>query len=223
MTTQNKINAVRTDILIPRGLAAAIALALAGYAATPAQAFEFGNADGFHGTVNTTLSYGVDIRTQDPSSDNVAKSFYDPFVGGLTNAQQRAAKGAFSANHDDGDLNYSSGSAFSNAVKATSELHLDYGDHMGAFVRASYFYDFANEGNDKLTKLAQDQVGQCFRILDLVHRMSSYFDIGGHQGTVRFGKQVLSWGESTFIQGGINVINPVDVSQLHAAGAELSR
>ncbi len=38
---------------------------------------------------------------------------------------------------------------------------------------------------------------------------------------MRFGKQVLSWGESTFIQGGINVFNPVDVSQLHVAGAEL--
>ncbi len=219
MTTQNKINALRADILIPRGLAAAIAFALAGYAATPAQAFEFGNADGFHGTINTTLSYGVDIRTQDPNSDEIAKAHYNPFVGGLPNAQQRAAKGAFSANHDDGDLNYSSGSAFSNAVKATSEMHLDYGDHIGAFVRASYFYDFANEGNDKLTKLAQDQVGQRFRILDSF--IYDNFDIGGHQGTVRFGKQVLSWGESTFIQGGINVINPVDVSQLHVAGAEL--
>jgi hypothetical protein len=218
MTTQNKINTVR-ESFIPRGLAAAIALALAGYAATPAQAFEFGSSDGFHGTVNTTLSYGVDIRTQDPSADEIAKAHFNPFVGSLPNAQQRAAKGAFSANHDDGDLNYSSGSAFSNAVKATSELHLDYGDHMGAFVRASYFYDFANEGNDKLTQLAQDQVGKRFRILDSF--IYDNFDIGGHQATVRFGKQVLSWGESTFIQGGINVINPVDVSQLHVAGAEL--
>jgi len=32
---------------------------------------------------------------------------------------------------------------------------------------------------------------------------------------------VVSWGESTFIQGGINVINPVDVSRLRVAGAEL--
>jgi len=32
---------------------------------------------------------------------------------------------------------------------------------------------------------------------------------------------VLSWGESTFIQGGINVINPVDVAALRVPGAEL--
>jgi len=38
---------------------------------------------------------------------------------------------------------------------------------------------------------------------------------------VRAGRQVISWGESTFIQGGINVINPVDVSKLRVPGAEL--
>ena len=32
---------------------------------------------------------------------------------------------------------------------------------------------------------------------------------------------MISWGESTFIQGGINVINPVDVSKLRVPGAEL--
>ena len=219
MTTQNKINAARAARFIPRGLAAAIAVALASYVATPAQAFEFGSSDGFHGTVNTTLSYGIDLRQSDASSNEIAKAHYNPFVGLLPNAQQRAAKGAFSANHDDGDLNYSSGSAFSNAVKATSELHLNYGDHMGAFVRASYFYDFANATNDKLTNLAKNQVGKRFRILDSF--VFDNFTIADHQATVRFGKQVLSWGESTFIQGGINVINPVDVSQLHVAGAEL--
>ena len=32
---------------------------------------------------------------------------------------------------------------------------------------------------------------------------------------------MVSWGESTFIQNGINVINPIDVSKLRVAGAEL--
>ena len=218
MTTRNHINTARTSIL-PRGLAAAITLVLAAYAAAPAQAFEFGDADGLHGTVNTTLSYGIDLRVADPSADKIAKAHFNPFVGLLPNAQQRAAKGAFSANHDDGDLNYSSGSAFSNAVKATSELHLDYGEHMGAFLRASYFYDFANANNDKLTTLARNQVGKRFRILDSF--IYDNFDVSNHQVSVRFGKQVLNWGESTFIQGGINVFNPFDVSQLHVAGAEL--
>ena len=217
MTTNHNI-AVRSRLL-PRGLSAGIALALAGVAIQPAHAVQFGDPDGWHGTINTTLSYGVSVRTSDPSSQQIAKAYYNPFVGTLPNAQQRTAKGAFSANHDDGDLNYAAGSAFSNAVKATSEFHLDYGQNMGAFVRASYFYDFANANNDKLTQLARDQVGKRFRILDSF--VYDNFDIGGHAGSVRFGKQVLNWGESTFIQGGINAINPFDVSQLHVAGAEL--
>ncbi len=200
-------------------LTSAIALALAGVAAQPAHAIEFGDADGFHGTWNTTLSYGVAVRTEDPSSNNVAKAYYNPFVGTLPNAQQRTAPGAFSANHDDGDLNYSAGSAFSNAVKATTELHVNYGENLGGFFRASYFYDFANAGNDKLTSLAKSEVGHRGRILDAF--LFDNFNVGDHQATVRVGQQVLSWGESTFIQGGINVINPVDVSQLHVAGAEL--
>ncbi|MHB8448777.1 MAG: DUF1302 domain-containing protein, partial [Rudaea sp.] len=162
MTTNHNI-AVRSRLL-RRGLCAGIALALAAAAIQPAHAVQFGDQDGWHGTINTTLSYGVSVRTSDPSSQQIAKAYYNPLVGTLPNAQQRTAKGAFSANHDDGDLNYAAGSAFSNAVKATSEFHLDYGQNMGAFVRASYFYDFANANNDKLTQLARDQVGKRFRI-----------------------------------------------------------
>ena len=216
--TTNHNSAVRSRLL-PRGLSLGIALALAGVAIPPAHAVQFGDPDGWHGTLNTTVSYGVSVRTSDPNSQEIAKAYYNPLVGTLPNAQQRAAKGAFSANHDDGDLNYSSGSAFSNAVKATTELHLDYGQNMGAFLRASYFYDFANANNDKLTDLAKTQVGKRLRILDSF--VYDNFDVGGHSGSVRFGKQVLNWGESTFIQGGINAINPFDVSQLHVAGAEL--
>ncbi|MCR6700468.1 MAG: hypothetical protein NVV68_04585 [Dokdonella sp.] len=48
-------------------LALATALALAGLAA-PAAAISFGNDDGFHGTLNTTLSYGISVRVQDRDS-----------------------------------------------------------------------------------------------------------------------------------------------------------
>ena len=34
------------------------------------------------------------------------------------------------------------------------------------------------------------------------------FSIADEPGSVRFGKQVVSWGESTFIGGGINSVNP---------------
>ncbi|NNJ64182.1 MAG: DUF1302 domain-containing protein, partial [Xanthomonadales bacterium] len=38
---------------------------------------------------------------------------------------------------------------------------------------------------------------------------------------LRLGRQVQSWGESTFIQNGVNVINPVDVSAFRRPGAEI--
>jgi len=38
---------------------------------------------------------------------------------------------------------------------------------------------------------------------------------------IRLGDQVISWGESTFIQNSINSINPVDVSKIRVPGAEL--
>ena len=40
-------------------------------------------------------------------------------------------------------------------------------------------------------------------------------------GSVRLGKQVVSWGESTFIQNGINSINPIDVAAFRRPGAEI--
>jgi hypothetical protein len=132
---------------------------------------------------------------------------------------QIAAPGRFSANRDDGDLKYGKGDAVSNAFKITSELSLKYKEDTGFFARASYFYDFENAHRDDLTHIAKQKVGEDLRLLDLF--VYHDFHFGDHKASVRFGRQVESWGESTFIQNGINVINPVDVSKLRVAGAEL--
>jgi len=47
------------------------------------------------------------------------------------------------------------------------------------------------------------------------------FDIGEMPLDVRLGRQVVSWGESTFISGGVNSINPVDVAAFRRPGAEI--
>jgi hypothetical protein len=47
------------------------------------------------------------------------------------------------------------------------------------------------------------------------------FDLGEMPLDVRLGRQVVSWGESTFIIGGINSINPADLSAFRRPGAEL--
>ncbi len=203
-------------------LSLSLALALAGLA-SQAQAFEFGEQDGFNGTVNTTIGYGIGWRTQDPSDDLIGKAQFNPLVSalGLGSPAQRAARGRYSVNGDDGDLAYKKWSPISNAVNATVEISLHYGPSWGGFIRATGFYDSENNDRKNLSHAAKARVGTQSRILDAF--IFHDFEIGGRQATVRFGRQVVSWGESTFIQGGINSINPVDVSKLRVAGSELKQ
>src|SRR5205085_11235358 len=51
--------------------------------------------------------------------------------------------------------------------------------------------------------------------------VSGTFEAAGKTLHVRAGRQVISWGESTFIAGGINVINAIDLSRLRVPGSEL--
>ena len=214
-------------------LAAAVALGL--FAAPMAQAFEFENGE-LKGSLDTTVSYGISIRTEDPAEGLIGKGTINPLIAlqGQTlpgplaglgafpgSAAQIAAPGRFSGNRDDGNIKYEKGDAFSNAFKVTSELELTYRD-WGFFTRASYFYDFENSDRDDFTQAAKEKVASDFRLYDAF--VWKNYALGANDevsGTIRFGKQVVSWGESTFIQNGINVVNPVDVSRLRVAGAEL--
>lgn len=204
-----------------RALGASIALALAGFAAAPAHAIEFEFGDGWTGNLDTTVSYGVSMRMQDADNALIGKANLNPLTFTLPNAAQRGAEGRWSVNSDDGNLNYAdSGDIFSNAFKITSELSLNYEDRWGAFLRGTYFYDFENVDADFLSDLAKEKVGKRGRILDAFIFNNTAFE-NGTELSLRLGQQVVSWGESTFIQSGINVINAVDVSQLRVAGAEL--
>lgn len=218
-------------------LASAVAAALLA-AAPAAQAFEFSKGE-LTGSLDTTVSYGISVRTEAPNNGLIGKSQFNPLLctqniplgaiapgparctstGGVPgSAAQAAANGRFSVNRDDGDVKWGENDAFSNAFKITSELSLKWND-WGAFTRATYFYDFDNTDRTDLTAAAQEKVGKDFRLLDAF--VYKDFKVGDHAGSVRLGRQVVSWGESTFIQNGINVINPVDVSKLRVAGSEL--
>ena len=155
---------------------------------------------------DTTLTYGLFSRLEKR----------DPAIVGLA-----AGGKAFSVNGDDGNLNYNTGIA-SNAVKATTELELSY-KGIGAFVRAYGFYDFENEDGSRartpLSEGALERVGSRAEFRDAF--VWAKFDLGSVPVEVRAGWQVINWGESTFIQGGVNAINPVDVSALRVPGAEL--
>lgn len=182
-------------------LAAALLFPLAG----PAPALE-GKSGELSWSWDTTVSYGLFTRLEKR----------DPAIVGLA-----AGGTAFSVNGDDGNLNYDTGIA-SNVFKGTTELEVSY-KGIGAFIRAYGFYDIENEDSKRartpLSEDALDRVGSRGEIRDAF--AWAKFDLGSVPVEIRGGWQVINWGESTFIQGGINAINPVDVSALRFPGAEL--
>ncbi|MEM1080350.1 MAG: DUF1302 domain-containing protein [Pseudomonadota bacterium] len=198
----------------PSLLAGAIALALT---AGSAQALDF-STDEVSIQFDTTVSYSLGMRLEDPDSDLIAKSAFNPAVSLLPIEQQIAAPGRFSANSDDGNQNFDQYDLIFNQARITSELQVSYKNY-GAFVRGNYFYDFTLNNKNRLSDDAKDLVGTRARLLDAY--VWGNFDVGERQLSLRVGRQVVSWGESTFLPGGINVINPVDVSAIRTAGAEL--
>jgi hypothetical protein len=195
-----------------------LAAALLGLTATTAQAIEFSN-DEWSGSFDTTISYGASWRAGDLKENYVGKAYLNPLIVAGTNAQKRAAPGRWSVNIDDGNRNYpNAGDLVSHTLKFTSELDISRRNY-GLFTRFTGFYDFENADNDFLSDTAQERVGKDVRLVDLY--IWAEHEVGSRYLNWRLGRQVVSWGESTFIQGGINVINPVDVSALRLAGSEL--
>ncbi len=176
----------------------------------PVMAFEFSSGK-LQGSLDTTLSYGIGWRLEDP--DNAIFGNDDTSNG---------TGHAYSQNFDDGNLNYEKGDPINSTAKITSELALQY-ENFGLFVRGTAFYDFENNDGDRartpLRDAALDMVGKDAELLDAY--LTWDFNVAEMPAQIRVGDQVLSWGESTFIQNGINVINPFDVSKLRVAGAEL--
>jgi hypothetical protein len=182
-----------------------LGLFLAALCVTPARSADWRKGKWFI-SFDNTVTYGVSYRLDDP----------DERIIGLVNGGS-----AFSVNGDDGNLNYDTG-IFSNALQLTSELEVDH-KNFGAFFRGWGFYDYENKKGDRartpLSEAALDRVGSRYELRDAYAWYK--FRIGQQPAEIRAGQQVISWGESTFIQGGINIINPVDVTALRTPGAEL--
>ena len=154
------------------------------------------------GSFDTTVSTGASWRVEKRDEDLI----------GIYNGGN-----ASHVNSDDGDLNYDRG-IISQLSKVTHELDLNY-RNFGFFGRMNYFYDIVNANKDELSGDAKSQVGADVDILDAY--INGNFHVDDHPLNIRLGNQVLSWGESTFIQNGINIISPVDVTKLRSPGAEL--
>lgn len=164
-------------------------------------------AGGWNGSFDTTVSFGQSWRVE----------ARDPRLIGTADGGSGR-----SPNIDDGDLNYKKGRV-SSAYKVVAELGLDR-DNYGLFVRGSLLYDdLVEDGQTDRTPISEkgkDLAGSYLRLLDAF--VYGRWDLGGHELDLRLGNQVVNWGESTFIQGGINgAINHFDVAALRVPGSEL--
>ncbi|MDH0746164.1 DUF1302 domain-containing protein [Pseudomonas sp. GD03842] len=185
-----------------------LAVSLASSLAGPAFGVSF-NIGEIEGNFDSSLSIGASWSTQ-----NANKNLIGSNNGGH----------GLSQTSDDGHLNFKSGETFSKIFKGIHDLELKYGD-TGVFLRGKYWYDFELKDEGREFKDISDSgrkegaKSSGFELLDAF--VYHNYSIGDEPGSVRFGKQVVSWGESTFIGGGINSINPIDVSAFRRPGSEI--
>jgi len=187
------------------------------------QALEFSYSD-IEGTFNSSLSLGSSWRMEEQD---------DGLLGGV--------------NIDDSNANFAKGDAFSQVFKGSHDLQISY-QNLGGFVRGKYWYDSllkdnnvehghaptASVGTGPADPLSVNHAGES-RLDDSgfdnlskfsgAQLLDAYvygdFDVYDMPLGVRLGKQVVSWGESTFIPGGINSINAIDVNALTQPGSEI--
>jgi len=188
-----------------------LALAMAG-AVMSAQAIEY-NVGELNIQLANTVSYGIGWRVDERDRSQI--------MPGNGNAIGENTSGA-SYNYDDGTLNYDQGDIYTNVFKWSGDLEVSYRNY-GGFFRARAYYDHAIMDQDtefkQLNEETENAAGRGAELLDAF--VWADYDINYVPVTFRLGRQVLSWGESTFIQGGINSVNPVDASAFRKPGAEL--
>lgn len=233
----SKYNTIRTGLL---GSAAVFAL----LAVAPAQAVEaqFGDVSI---TFDTTVSMGASMLTEDRNTEflpEVNGGPVDPRLSGVNlgngiliapfsgafgggNAYSGNNRDNFdgSTNSDDARLNFDKGDLIGANVKATHDLQVTWQNYR-IFARGVGFYDVIMNDEDagshsKLTDDALGDVGRNYELLDLF--VTADYTLGDIPVNLRVGKQVINWGESTFIQNGLNVFNPIDVSAIRRPGSEI--
>nr|WP_314607618.1 DUF1302 domain-containing protein [uncultured Janthinobacterium sp.] len=181
------------------------------------------STDSIKGSFDSTISIGTGIRTRGPDATLISAGNSGGPAGLLSPT---------SGLGDQGDLNYGSGDAFTTYLKGSHELLLRLPEGVTAMARVSWLRDFSATKTtgwtsvgtppglrDNLADDARKDLRFKARLLDLW--ISKRFDIDDHMLRIRAGNQVISWGESLFIPGGINVTNAVDIMRLSQPGTQI--
>lgn len=184
-----------------------------------AQAVEFSLGE-IEGRFDSQISAGASWRMDTPS---------DSLISSVNGGTSRG-----SGSYDDGNQNFDKGDTFTRIIKGVHDLELRK-DNLGFFGRAKYWYDAELEnGSREHGHIPNNYVAGAelndsdfndFSKFSGIEILDAYlfgaFDIGEKPLDVRIGRQVINWGESTFVQGGLNSINPFDVNAFRRPGAEV--
>jgi hypothetical protein len=188
-----------------------LALVVTGICTPAAHAFRFEN-ESVQGSLNSTftLGFGKRVEGQDCSHH-----------GDISTSCGGNANTAAWINGDDGNLNYDNGDFFTTHIKGSHELLLAFDNDLRFMGRVGWLYDFSADDTARtpLDSKARRAVGEYARLYDLW--VSKGFNIGENRARVRVGNQVVSWGESLFMIGGINSNVRMDLQRLSSPGVQL--
>lgn len=193
--------------------------------ALAAPAFELGN---WQGSVNTTATFGTQIRT---SERNTSVLF-------ASNAARLGLPGnsLTGQNDDDGNLNFKRGDQISTVLKAVSELRLKQQDTQ-VVVRAKAWHDFTLEDSNRPwgntpngyqagTPLSDRGFGGLAKFSGIA-LLNAYVEtstqVAERKVDLRAGNQSLAgWGERASIGGGLSALQPIDANAARRPGVQAS-
>jgi hypothetical protein len=183
-------------------LAAVPSAMLLAYSVAHAAPFEI---EDWKGAWDTQFTLAAGMRTDSPSPN-------------LTYFGNNAEWGG----SDYGDVNYKKGQFFSGQAKITSEL-LATNKPTGTdfMLRATGFHDPLAGKTDyvEMSPSARNQMVTNMQLLDFW--AGHKFNIDDNQWRVRVGNQVINWGESVFLLGGINATAAIDYQKSLIPGTQI--
>jgi hypothetical protein len=222
MHKHNQLTARRRQALRHAFTLTAVALAL--MASRNARALDY-DWQGVHAQLDSKVTVYSQWRAEQR----------DPNLIGIANGGK-----AYSTNGDDGNLASDDGDVVSSGIKLTSDLSLTYGDY-GLFTRGNFGWNPTLAYGDRFdpadyddsrttrgyTQADREQkesdvaahVGRYAELLDLYAYTTQ--QIANRSLSLRVGRQVVNWGESTLVLHGLNSLLAFDANRLRVPGFEL--
>jgi Protein of unknown function (DUF1302) len=184
-----------------------VALGAAAALMGPAYSYDFKLGENINGSLISQVTAGLGLRLRDQNFNLIAAPGPNSTAGTFVEAP-----GFFTGFQDahTGDLNYESGDLFALYLKGSEEMLLKFPDKYKLFIRGSWLLD-AKAGDTQFVPLdsgARTQAAHDLRLYDFWG--SKDFELFGNSARLRLGRQVINWGESLFIAGGVNATAAID-------------